>query len=91
MWDKERYLPARLPQGLIDELHERESPDGVIRFEIKRRRRFKIGQSVRMRQGPFAQFVGNVVELSGPMRVKVLFAMFGRQTPVIVAETDLAA
>jgi transcription antitermination factor NusG len=85
--------PARLSPSVIDELRERESPDGVIKFETKRRRRFRIGQTVRMKQGSFAGIDGLIedMSMSGPDRIRVLFDMFGRKTPVTVAETELAA
>lgn len=84
--------PAALPQMVIDELRDREAPDGVIRFgKTKKRHRFRVGQSVRMKQGSFAGFLGSIESMSGPDRVKILLEMFGRQTGVIVAETELAA
>jgi len=44
---------------------------------------FKQGQSVRVTDGPFANFVGVVDEISeGKGKVKVLLSLFGRETPV---------
>jgi transcriptional antiterminator RfaH len=88
-WAEDR--PAALPQEVIDELHEREGPDGVIRLEERKRRRYRVGQSVRMKHGPFIGFSGIVESPPGVDRVKVLFEMLGRQTPVTVSETELAA
>ena len=48
---------------------------------------FKQGQSVRVTNGPFTDFVGTVDEISpGKAKVKVLLSLFGRETPV---ELDL--
>ncbi|MFC1966376.1 transcription termination/antitermination protein NusG [Chloroflexota bacterium] len=44
---------------------------------------FKQGQSVRVTDGPFTDFVGIVDEIStGKGKVKVLLFLFGRETPV---------
>jgi transcriptional antiterminator NusG len=44
---------------------------------------FKQGQSVRVTDGPFADFVGVVDEISADKgKVKVLLSLFGRETPV---------
>ena len=44
---------------------------------------FKQGQSVRVTDGPFTDFVGIVDEISADKgRVKVLLSLFGRETPV---------
>ena len=48
---------------------------------------FKQGQSIRVTDGPFTDFVGIVDEISaGKGKVKVLLSLFGRETPV---ELDL--
>ena len=44
---------------------------------------FKQGQSVRVTDGPFTDFVGIVDEISaGKGKIKVLLTLFGRETPV---------
>jgi transcriptional antiterminator NusG len=44
---------------------------------------FKPGQSVRVTNGPFTDFVGIVDEISADKgKVKVLLTLFGRETPV---------
>jgi transcription termination/antitermination protein NusG len=48
---------------------------------------FKEGQSVRVTEGPFTDFVGVVDEINAAKgKVKVLLSLFGRETPV---EVDL--
>lgn len=44
---------------------------------------FRLGQSVRVTDGPFAEFVGIAHELNTEKgKVKVLLSLFGRETPV---------
>jgi len=46
---------------------------------------FKLGQSIRVTDGPFADFVGIVDEIiPAKGKVKVLLSLFGRETPVEV-------
>jgi transcriptional antiterminator NusG len=50
---------------------------------------FRIGERVRIRSGPFADFPGTVNEIDGDRaKVRVLVSFFGRETPV---ELDFAA
>lgn len=44
---------------------------------------FKIGESVRITDGPFNEFIGQVSEIdSDKGRVRVMLSLFGRETPV---------
>ncbi len=44
---------------------------------------FSLGQSVKIKEGPFADFLGVVDELNAEkQKVKVLVSFFGRETPV---------
>ena len=44
---------------------------------------FTKGQSVRVTDGPFAEFIGTVEEINPERnKVKVLVSIFGRETPV---------
>ena len=44
---------------------------------------FQKGQSVRVTDGPFAEFIGTVDEVNPERnKVKVLVSIFGRETPV---------
>ena len=54
---------------------------GVIEGKVKLQ--YSVGENVRVKEGPFENFVGVVEELfpdKGKMRVSV--SMFGRETPV---------
>lgn len=51
--------------------------------ETKPKIDFTVGEAVRVTEGPFANFIGNVEEvLPDRRKVKVLVSMFGRETPV---------
>ena len=44
---------------------------------------FKVGESVRVTDGPFIDFVGQVDEINlDKGKVRVMVSMFGRETPV---------
>jgi hypothetical protein len=83
--------PSRLPQGVVDELREREAPDGVIKFDTKRRRRFGPGAKVCIKHGVMVGFSGIVERLQSRDRVTVLFDLLGRKTSVLLRETELTA
>ena len=49
----------------------------------KFRAAFQKGQSVRVTDGPFAEFIGTVDEINPERnKIKVLVSIFGRETPV---------
>ena len=44
---------------------------------------YGIGETVRVREGPFADFSGEIIEINeDQLKVKVLVNIFGRETPV---------
>ena len=51
--------------------------------EPKPRIDLEIGQSVKVRSGPFADFIGSIEEIDAERgKLRVLVSMFGRETPV---------
>ncbi len=47
------------------------------------RKLYEMGETVRVKEGPFADFSGEVIEINeDQLRVKVLVNIFGRETPV---------
>jgi transcriptional antiterminator NusG len=49
----------------------------------KPRLEYEVGESVRVREGPFADFTGTIAEINeDQLKLKVLVNIFGRETPV---------
>ena len=56
--------------------------------KIKPRLLYELNEGVRIKEGPFADFQGQIVEINEEqLKVKVLVNIFGRETPV---ELDFA-
>jgi transcription termination/antitermination protein NusG len=56
--------------------------------KTKPRLEYEVGESVRVREGPFADFTGTIAEINeDQLKLKVLVNIFGRETPV---ELDFA-
>ena len=52
---------------------------------------FVVGESVRVREGPFADFTGQIIEINeDQLRVKVAVNIFGRETPVELEFHEIA-
>ena len=72
--------PVPLEQDELDAIMKRtEAPTSVVRVG------FEVGQSIRITEGPFADFIGKVSEIfpdKGKVQVRVSF--FGRETPVVL-------
>ncbi len=63
--------------------------------EIVRRSRprlqYVVGENVRVREGPFAQLSGEIIEINAEqLKVKVLVNIFGRETPVELEFSQVA-
>ena len=71
--------------GVAPQVRE-EAADGQKRS--KPRLEYEVGETVRVREGPFADFSGQVAEINeDQLKLKVLVNIFGRETPV---ELDFA-
>ena len=70
--------PVPLREGEVDQILKQMTAE-TPKFKVG----FKQGQSVRVTDGPFTDFVGIVDEIiAGKGKVKVLLSLFGRDTPV---------
>jgi transcriptional antiterminator NusG len=70
--------PTPLSQEEVDKILKRIESD-VPQVRVS----FRVGQKVRIIEGPFADFVGVVDDIDeGKCKVKVLVSFFGRETPV---------
>jgi transcription elongation factor/antiterminator RfaH len=72
--------PEPVPRGLVEQLTEAASPDGVVRGC----RPLKEGQRVRVTTGPFADLIGTLERLDDNDRVRVLLDILGGKVPVLL-------
>jgi transcriptional antiterminator NusG len=58
-------------------------PEGAEAKKTRPRLEYEVGESVRVREGPFADFSGQIAEINeDQLKLKVLVNIFGRETPV---------
>ncbi|MCL2475005.1 MAG: transcription termination/antitermination protein NusG [Chloroflexi bacterium] len=70
--------PAPLQQNEVDRILKQMTTE-LPKVKLA----FTVGQSVRVVDGPFAEFIGAVDEINTEKgKVKVLLSLFGRETPV---------
>jgi transcriptional antiterminator RfaH len=70
--------PQPLPHGVIEDLLAKTNAGGVMDWTPN----FKIGQAVRIADGPFAELVGKLEYLDATGRVRVLLNLLGRSVSV---------
>jgi transcriptional antiterminator NusG len=76
--------PSPLPRRDV-EMFLSVKPEGedVSSKRTKPRLEYEISETVRVREGPFADFTGEIIEINEEqLKVKVLVNIFGRETPV---------
>ena len=67
-----------------------EGEDAPVR-KGKPRLEYELGETVRVKEGPFADFSGEIVEINeDQLKVKVLVNIFGRETPVELEFSQVA-
>jgi transcription termination/antitermination protein NusG len=84
--------PSPLPRRDVEAFLQ-VKPDGEERAPIKGRPRmeYEISETVRVKEGPFADFSGEIVEINeDQLKVKVLVNIFGRETPVELEFSQIA-
>jgi transcriptional antiterminator NusG len=58
-------------------------PEGAEQKKTRPRLEYEVGESVRVKEGPFADFSGQIAEINeDQLKLKVLVNIFGRETPV---------
>ena len=72
--------PAPAPVGIVESLHEKCNERGVLRQFAD----IEPGQSVRIIEGAFADFIGELDRLDADDRVRVLLELMGGQTPIFL-------
>jgi transcriptional antiterminator NusG len=71
--------------AFVNELREEQAAglfDKTVKHRPKKTHDLKVGQAVRVKDGPFGGLTFNIAELCGEDRIKVLMSLFGRETPV---------
>jgi transcriptional antiterminator NusG len=84
--------PSPLPRKDVESFLSvsTDAPEEVA-ARAKPRREFEIGETVRVKEGPFADFSGEVIEINeDQLKVKVLVNIFGRETPVELEYSQVA-
>jgi len=84
--------PSPLPRRDVESfLQVKVEGDDTPAKRGKPRLEYELGESVRVKEGPFADFSGEVVELNeDQLKVKVLVNIFGRETPVELEFSQIA-
>ena len=70
---------------------EDEAEDGQPSRKQRPKLEYEVGESVRVKTGPFADFSGQIAEINeDQLKVKVLVNIFGRETPVELEFAEVA-
>ena len=70
---------------------EDEAEDGQPTRKQRPKLEYEVGESVRVKTGPFADFSGQIAEINeDQLKVKVLVNIFGRETPVELEFAEVA-
>jgi transcriptional antiterminator NusG len=75
--------PSPLPRRDVEAFLMPKGGEEQVATRAKPRLEFELGETVRVKEGPFADFSGEVIEINeDQLRLKVLVNIFGRETPV---------
>jgi len=68
-----------------------EGAEGGAAKKTRPRLEYEVGESVRVKEGPFADFSGQIAEINeDQLKLKVLVNIFGRETPVELEFSQVA-
>jgi transcriptional antiterminator RfaH len=70
-------VPTRVPEGVVEEIQRHEA-EGTF-DDLASAKRMRVGDPVRVIDGPFADLIGNFCALAETERVIVLLDFLGRQ------------
>jgi transcriptional antiterminator NusG len=84
--------PSPLPRRDVENfLQVKEEGDEATPKRGKPRLEYEQGETVRVKEGPFADFSGEIVEINeDQLKLKVLVNIFGRETPVELEFSQVA-
>jgi transcription termination/antitermination protein NusG len=75
--------PSPLPRRDVEAFLMPKGGEEQVATRAKPRLEYELGETVRVKEGPFADFSGEVIELNeDQLKLKVLVNIFGRETPV---------
>jgi transcriptional antiterminator NusG len=75
--------PSPLPRRDVETFLSIKDEDPEVQTKSRARLEHELGETVRVKEGPFANFSGEIVEINeDQLKVKVLVDIFGRETPV---------
>jgi transcription termination/antitermination protein NusG len=83
--------PSPLPRRDVEAFLQVKAEGEEIQRKGKPRLEYEQGETVRVKEGPFADFSGEIVEINeDQLKVKVLVNIFGRETPVELEFSQVA-
>ena len=84
--------PSPLPRRDVENfLSVPDETEEVVTKRGRPRLEYELGETVRVKEGPFADFSGEIVEINeDQLKVKVLVNIFGRETPVELEFSQVA-
>jgi transcriptional antiterminator NusG len=75
--------PSPLPRRDVEAFLVPKGAEDQVATRAKPRLEYEVGETVRVKEGPFADVSGEVVEINeDQLKLKVLVNIFGRETPV---------
>jgi transcriptional antiterminator NusG len=83
--------PSPLPRRDVEAFLMPKAGEEQAATRAKPRLEYELGDTVRVKEGPFADFSGEVIEINeDQLRLKVLVNIFGRETPVELEFSQVA-
>jgi transcriptional antiterminator NusG len=85
--------PTSLPRSEVEAILQvrPEGAEGGGAKRVKARLEHQVGDTVRVKEGPFADFSGQIAEINeDQLKLKVLVNIFGRETPVELEFSQVA-
>jgi len=83
--------PSPLPRRDVEAFLVPKGTEEQVATRAKPRLEYEVGETVRVKEGPFADFSGEVIEINeDQLKLKVLVNIFGRETPVELEFSQVA-
>jgi transcription termination/antitermination protein NusG len=83
--------PTPLSRQEVESILQVKAEGAELPKKTRPRLEYEVGESVRVREGPFADFTGQIAEINeDQLKLKVLVNIFGRETPVELEFSQVA-